>query len=49
MIIKRIEDLENKYKGHKTRDQIVAELEQERISLGKSIDGLGRFYRTKKI
>lgn len=49
VIIKRIEDLENKYKGHKTRDQIVAELEQERISLGKSIDGLGRFYRTKKI
>jgi hypothetical protein len=48
VIIKRIEDLENKYKGHKTRDQIVAELEQERISLGKSIDGLGRFYRTKK-
>ncbi|KAF5096808.1 hypothetical protein D0Z00_002654 [Geotrichum galactomycetum] len=49
VIIKRIEDLENKYKGHKTRDQIVNELEQERISLGKSIDGLGRFYRTNKI
>lgn len=49
VIIQRIEELEKKFKGRKTRDQIVAELEQERIDLGKSIDGLGRFYRTRKI
>ena len=46
VIIQRLEELEKQERGHKTREMIVDEMEEERKTLGKSIDGLGRYYRS---